>query len=271
MRRAAVYLCLAGIVFFALFPIAWALSTSLKPQTEIFDIPTTWIPKQITFENFRDVWESQPVGRQFRNSLIVAMATTALATTLATLAAYGLSRFPFRNQGLFLRLVLIGQMFPAVLLILPYFIVMRRLGLINSYAALILAYSSFALPLATWMLRGYFMSVPTELDDAAMVDGSNRLQAMFYVVLPVAVPGIAAAMIFTFMVAWSEYLFALVLTTDRSMQVMTVGIGSLIRQYGIQWNQLMALGIIAIIPIAVVFLFLERFLVTGLTGGAVRG
>jgi len=271
MKRIWVYVGVAALVFFALFPFAWAASTAFKSKAEAFAMPTYWIPRQFTFDNFVSVWKSQPVGRQFANSLLVSVVSTFVATTLAALAGYGVSRFPFRRQGAFLRLILVAQMFPGVLLILPYFMVMRKLGLINSYTALILAYTSFALPLSAWMMRGYFAAIPVELDEAALVDGCTRLQALRRVVLPVSLPGLSATMVFTFMVAWSEYLFALVLTTNRSKQVLTVGLASLLQQYGIEWNQLMALGVIAIIPITLIFLFLERFLVYGMTAGAVKG
>lgn len=170
-----------------------------------------------------------------------------------------------------LRLILVVQMFPGVLLILPYFIVLRRMGLINTYWSLVLAYSSFSLPLATWSLRGYFASVSTELDQAALVDGCTRLQTMIRIVLPVSLPGLSAVMILVFIMTWSEYLFALVLMTDQKMQVITVGLGSLLQQYSIEWNELMALGVVAMAPLVLLFLFLERFLVAGLTAGAVKG
>jgi ABC-type glycerol-3-phosphate transport system permease component len=270
-RRLLSLLGLLALLCLALIPIGWTISTAFKSKAESFAVPTRWIPRQPTVGAFVSVWKSQPIGRQLLNSLVVSIATTLVTTVFAALAGYGLSRFPFRGEQMFLRLILVVQMFPGVLLILPYFIVMRWLGLINTYWALILAYTSFALPLATWSLRGYFASVSSELDQAALVDGCTRLGALVRVVLPVSLPGLSAVMILVFILAWSEYLFALVLTTDRRMQVLTVGLGSMLLQYGIEWNQLMALGVIAIVPIVGLFLFLERFLVSGLTAGAVKG
>lgn len=254
----------------ALIPFAWTVSTAFKTKPETFAVPSYWIPKNPTVSAFVSVWKFQPIGRQLLNSIVVSVGTTLITTVMAALAGYGLSRFPFRGERMFLRLILVVQMFPGVLLILPYFIVMRRLGLINTYWALILAYTSFALPLATWSMRGYFASVSSELDQAALVDGCTRLQALIRVVLPVSLPGLSAIMILIFILAWSEYLFALVLTTNQKMHVLTVGLGSMLLQYGIEWNQLMAFGVIAIIPILLLFLFLERFLVAGLTAGAVK-
>jgi ABC-type glycerol-3-phosphate transport system permease component len=271
LRRALSLLGLLLLLALALIPIGWTISTAFKSKSEAFAVPTRWIPRRPTVSAFISVWKSQPIGRQLLNSLVVSITTTIVTTAFAALAGYGLSRFPFRGEQMFLRLILVIQMFPGVLLILPYFIVMRWLGLINTYWALILAYTSFALPLATWSLRGYFASVSPELDQAALVDGCTRLQALLRVVLPVSLPGLSAVMILVFILAWSEYLFALVLTTDRKMQVLTVGLGSMLLQYGIEWNELMALGVIAIIPIVGLFLFLERFLVAGLTAGAVKG
>jgi multiple sugar transport system permease protein len=271
IRRIGIYVALGLLVLFAVVPFLWTLSTAFKPKIETFAIPTYWIPAKPTLDAFVSVWTEQPVWRQLVNSLIVAIVTCIAATSLATLAGYGVSRFPFKGQLVFLRILLISQMFPGVVLILPYYMMMRSVGLVNTYPALILAYTSFALPLAAWMMRGYMTSVPTDLDDAAMVDGCSRLQALVKVVLPAAMPGVVAVIIITFKLAWAEYLMALVLVSDRSMQVVTVGIASLLLQYGIEWNQLMALGVIALAPIVVLFVILERYLVAGLTAGAVKG
>lgn len=271
MQRYLRILCILLLIAFALIPFAWLISTAFKPKTETFAMPTYWIPKQPTLDAFVTVWRTQPIGRQFFNSIVVVVSTTVITVILASLAGYGLSRFPFRGDRIFLRVILLAQMFPSVLLILPYFILMRRLGLINTHLSLILAYMSFTVPMATWFLRGYFASVSKELDEAALVDGCTRLQAIIRVVLPVSTPGLSAVTMLVFISAWGEYTFALVLTTDRRMQVLTVGLGSLIQQYGIEWNQLMALGLITMLPIALLFLVLDRYLVAGLTGGAVKG
>ncbi len=270
LKRLVIMVGLAFFLFIALVPFGWMVSTAFKPKQETFEVPTHWIPREPTTNAFREVWGSQNIGRQFLNSLIVTVTTTVISTALGAIAGYGLSRIWFRGRPMFMRMILLFHMFPGILFVLPYFILMRKLGLVNSYLALIFAYTSFTLPLATWLMRGFFDSISVDLDEQAMVDGASRFQAFVHIVLPIALPGLSAVMVLVFVIAWAEYLFALVLTTDPSMYVLTVGLGSLLLQYGIEWNQLMALGLLSIVPIVVLFAFLERYLVTGLTAGAVK-
>jgi len=191
--------------------------------------------------------------------------------TLAALAAYGFTRFHIRGASALIVFLLFTKMLPETLLIIPYFRLMSELGLINSYFALILAYSSFALPFSVWMLIGFFRSIPREIDEAAIMDGATRLVVFWRVILPLARPGLVAVALFTFLISWNAYVWALVLTTDPSMFVLSVGIANMVGEYRVQWNELMAAAVIAALPVIVLFAFLERHLVSAITAGAVKG
>lgn len=262
---------LIGLSVYCLFPLGWMLSTSLKPFADTYRLPPIWIPEHPTVQSYVDIWQILSFTRYFLNSSIVAGATTILAVLFAGLAGYGFSRFRFRGSGLLLMFTLITQMFPGIMLVIPYFQLTNAVGLFNSYPALIIAYTSFALPFSMWMLKGFFDDIPTELDEAAMIDGCSRVQAFLRVVLPLSLPGVVGTAIFSFLLAWNEFLFALALTSSQSMYVVTVGIASNIGQFRIQWNDLMAGAIVATLPTILLYSFLQRYLVEGLTSGAVKG
>jgi multiple sugar transport system permease protein len=266
-----VYLALLGMVVYCLFPLAWMISTSLKPTEDTYLIPPLWIPPTPTLSSYWTVLGIQSFPRYFLNSAIVSLATTVLAMVFACLAGYGFSRFRFRGSNILMIFTLITQMFPGILLVIPYFAVMSSIGLFNTYPALVIAYTSFALPFCIWMLKGFFDSIPGELDEAAMIDGCSRTTAFLRVILPLSTPGLAATAIFSFLVAWNEFLFAVVLTSTPDMFLVTVGIVSNIGQFRIQWNDLMAASVLATIPTIILYTFLERYLVQGLTAGAVKG
>ena len=253
------------------FPFYWMLNTSLKPASEIFLSPPTFASANWSLDAYTTVLTKRPVGRYFLNSLAVALGTTLLSVTLAALAAYGFTRFFPRGATPFIIFLLFTKMLPETLLIVPYFQLMSDLGLLNTYAALILAYSSFALPFSVWMLIGFFRSIPRDIDEAAMIDGATYVQSFFRVILPLARPGLVAVALFTFLIAWNSYLWALVLTTDSSMYVLSVGVANMVGEYRVQWNELMAAAVIAGLPVMVLYSLLERHLVNAITSGAVKG
>ena len=263
-------LALAALLLVA-FPFYWMLNTSLKPASEIFLSPPTFASANWSLDAYTTVLTKRPVGRYFLNSLAVALGTTVLSVTLAALAAYGFTRFFPRGATPFIIFLLFTKMLPETLLIVPYFQLMSDLGLLNTYAALILAYSSFALPFSVWMLIGFFRSIPRDIDEAAMIDGAGYLQSFFRVILPLARPGLVAVALFTFLIAWNSYLWALVLTTDSSMYVLSVGVANMVGEYRVQWNELMAAAVIAALPVMVLYSLLERHLVNAITSGAVKG
>ena len=253
------------------FPFYWMLNTSLKPTSEIFLSPPTFASAHWSLDAYATVLTQRPVGRYFLNSLAVALGTTVLSVALAAFAAYGFTRFFPDGATPFVVLLLFTKMLPETLLIIPYFRLMSDLGLLNTYAALVLAYSSFALPFSVWMLIGFFRSIPRDIDEAAMIDGATYLQAFWRVILPLARPGLVAVALFTFLIAWNSYVWALVLTTDSSMYVLSVGIANMVGEYRVQWNELMAAAVIAALPVMVLYSLLERHLVNAITAGAVKG
>lgn len=266
--RWAVALVALAIV---MFPFYWMVNTSLKPATEIFLSPPTFASPNWSLDAYMTVLTQRPVARYFVNSLVVALGTTVLSVTLAALAAYGFTRFFPHGATPFIVFLLFTKMLPETLLIIPYFQLMSDVGLLNTYLALILAYSSFALPFSVWMLIGFFRSIPRDIDEAAMIDGATYLQAFFRVILPLARPGLVAVALFTFLIAWNSYLWALVLTTDSSMYVLSVGVANMVGEYRVQWNELMAAAVIAALPVMVLYSLLERHLVSAITSGAVKG
>lgn len=267
LRWVVVLLALAIV----LFPFYWMVNTSLKPAHEIFQTPPTFYSPDWSFDAYRSLIETRPILRYFLNSLIVAVSSTLLSVGLAAFAAYGFTRFFVRGELVFILFLLFTKMLPETLLVIPYFQIMADLGLINSYLALVLAYTSFALPFSIWMLIGFFRAIPRELDESAIIDGASRLQVFLRVMLPLARPGLVAVALFTFLIAWNSYVWALVLTTDQSRFVLSIGIANLMGEYRIDWNELMAATVIAAVPVMVLYAFLERHLVAGITAGAVKG
>ncbi|NBT54926.1 MAG: carbohydrate ABC transporter permease [Betaproteobacteria bacterium] len=266
-RWALVLVALVMVVF----PFYWMINTSLKPASEIFLSPPTFISSNWSLDAYVTVLTQRPFVRYFLNSLVVTLGTTLLSVTLAAFAAYGFTRFFPRGATPFIVFLLFTKMLPETLLIIPYFQLMSSLGLLNSYFALILAYSSFALPFSVWMLIGFFRSIPRDIDEAAKIDGASYLQTFFLVILPLARPGLVAVALFTFLIAWNSYLWALVLTTDASMHVLSVGVANMVGEYRVQWNELMAAAVIAAVPVMLLFSFLEKHLVNAITSGAVKG
>ena len=271
LADALLWATVAVALAITLFPFYWMLNTSLKPATEVFASPPTFVSAHWSLDAYRTIFETRPGARYFLNSLVVALGATALSVGLAALCAYGLTRFFPRGATPFVMFLLFTKMLPETLLIIPYFQLMSDLGLLDTYLALILAYSSFALPFSVWMLIGFFRSIPREIDEAATMDGATILQTFRRVVLPLARPGLVAVALFTFLIAWNSYVWALVLTTNPSMFVLSVGIANMVGEYRVQWNELMAAAVVAAVPIMVLFGFLERYLVDAITAGAVKG
>lgn len=262
-------LSIAAVV--VLIPLGWLVSTAFKNDTELFTTPPRWIPEEPTFEAFVRVWTDYPFLQYFQNSIVAVGSATLIAVSLSALAGYGLARFKFPGRGAFLIFLLVTQMFPSIMLLIPYYHIIQRLGLVNTILALVITYSSFTIPLCTWMMRGFFQGIPRDLDEAAALDGLSRFRTFLHVILPLALPGLAATAIYAFITGWNEYVFALVLTQSEDVRTVGVGIGQLIGQYRILWNDLMAASLYALVPMLLIFGFLQRHLITGLTAGAVKG
>jgi len=264
---------LLAITLFAMGPFLWVLSASLKTRVELYATPITYIPTHPTFQNYVEAWTSRltPFSRFFANSLWVSSVTMVATIVISTLAGYALARFRFVGKNTLMLVFLATQMFPAVLLIAPLLSQWYALGLIDTYQALIYSNFSFTVPFTVWMLVGYFESIPRELEESAMIDGSSRFGALVRIIVPLAAPGIAATAIFAFVSSWSELLFATTFTSQTEMRTLSAGLLYMAGQYEVQWGQLSAGVMISTIPVAVLFTFLPRHLIRGLTAGAMKG
>jgi multiple sugar transport system permease protein len=265
------------VVFLTLFtavPLYVMITSSVKPLADVQGA-FTWWPTNITFQPFIDMWSTVPLASYFVNSVIVASAATILSLIIAVFAAYAVSRYRFKGRGVFTTTVLSTQMFPGVLFLLPLFLIFVNINqavgiqLVGTRWGLVITYLTFALPFAIWMLAGYFDGIPRDLDEAAMVDGSGPMGALWHVVLPAAKPGLIAVAIYSFMTSWGEVLFASVMTTDEN-RTLAVGLQLYSTQTNVYWNQIMAASLVVSIPIVVAFLILQRSFVAGLTAGAVK-
>jgi ABC-type glycerol-3-phosphate transport system permease component len=253
-----------------MLPLLWMISVSFKPDNEPFAIPARLWPENPTLSNYAGAFEPE-FRRYFLNSAIVSISTILISVTAGLLAAYSLSRFRVRGFGLVLLFIITAQVAPAATIIIPLFQIVKTFDLLNTYVALVSAYVTITLPVATWMLLGFIRSIPRELEEAAMCDGATRFQAFRLVVVPLARPGIAATAVWLAVVVWQEFLFALSLTTSRNMRTVSVGMSDFIGQYGIRYGDLMASAVAVSIPVMVLFFFLQRYFVAGLTAGAVKG
>ncbi len=253
-----------------LVPFLWMFSVSIKPANEPFAIPVRLWPKNPTLENYRNAIYPE-FGRYFLNSVIVSVLTMILSISVGLLAAYSFGRFKFPGSRLILVLIILAQMFPVATMIIPLYKIMNGLNLINTYPALVLAYITLTLPVSIWMLRGFIQNIPRDLEEAAMVDGCTRLQAFWRLVVPLARPGIAATAVWIAVVTWQEFLFALAFTTTRNMRTISVGMADFQGQFGIRYGELMASSVMVSMPIIVLFFFLQRYFVAGLTAGATKG
>lgn len=262
------------LTIFAVVPIYVMVSSSLKPLQDV-TTSFSWIPAPITFRPYIDMWHTVPLARYFENSLIVCSCAAGLSVLIATFAAYAVSRYRFRGRRVFTFVVLSTQMFPGILFLLPLFLIFVSIGnatgiaLYGSRAGLVITYLTFSLPFSIWLLAGYFDSIPRGLDEAALVDGAGPLRTLLRVIIPVAIPGIITVAIYAFMTAWGEVLFASVMTNDTT-RTLAVGLRDYSTQNDVYWNQIMAASLVVSIPVVAAFLLVQRFLVSGLTAGAVK-
>ncbi len=250
-------------------PFAWMVLTSLKSPPEIIGTQTGILPATLYWTNYGNLFDTE-FFVYFLNSGIIAVATTAIALAVAILAGYGFARFRFAGSRPLLLIVVCAQMFPAVLLAIPLYKAMRVLGLLDSRAGLVLVYVTFALPFCIWMMRNYFLSMAVEIEEAALIDGCNRFTALWRVVLPPALPGVAAASAFCIILVWDEYLYANTFIDTDSKRTLSVGLASLMGQYTTDWGRLMAAAVVMTVPIVIIFAFLQKFL-THIAGGGVKG
>ncbi len=271
VSRVVTYVALSIASCVVAFPVVWMLSASVRPNMEIFKLPPRLIPETFTLDADRYALGSKTYLRFFFNSYVVAIMVTILSLGISVFAAYGFSRFVFRGHRV-LNLFIIGtQTIPSIVLLIPYFLAIVALGLYDTYLGLIITFTSFCLPYSILMMTGYFNTISRELDEAVMVDGGGRIFTLLRIILPVSLPGLVATGVYTFLMAWNEFLFALTLTKTIGMRTIPVGISFLMGEQGYQWNIIMSVAVLGSAPVLVLFLLLQRFFISGLTAGSVKG
>ncbi|MBS7699600.1 MULTISPECIES: carbohydrate ABC transporter permease [unclassified Chelatococcus] len=265
-----VWVALLAVAIFNLFPFYWMVTSSFKSSLEVVSYPATLVPQAWTTDAYRNIWLQEGFVAYFRNSLIVSLSTALLSSGVGLFAAYGFSRFKFKGRMAWMSLFLGSQMLPGVLLVGAYFRMLTFAGLYDTLFGLILAQTTITLPFSVWMLKGYIDTVPAEIDNAAMIDGANRLQILLRIIAPNIIPGFVATATFAFLLAWGDLLWALCLIEDQAKQTMTLGITRLIGQFRVQWSEIMAATVIGSVIPATLYVFLQKYLVQGFTGSAVK-
>lgn len=260
----------AVLVAAMLFPVYWMVVSSFTPEARLFQAPEL-LPSAIVLDHYRALFDERNFWIPIRNSLVVSAGTTLIAVPAGALAAYALARLKFRGKTALLALVLAVSMFPQIALVSPLYMLLRALHLINTFPGLVLPYLTFAMPLAIWLLVGYFRQLPRELEEAAMLDGASRLRTLVEIVFPLAAPGLATTAILTFLYSWNEFLFALSFTLGPERYTVPVAIALFRGQYQVPWGQILAAAVVATAPAVAVVLLFQRRIVQGMTAGAVKG
>lgn len=259
------------LVLVCLFPFWWMGLSSIKTLRELYTIPPIWWPSVPTLDNYKKVLFESNIPRYFLNSVIVSVGSTFLALVLAIFASYGFARFNFKGKAALQSFVLIGQLLPTAAIIVPLFITLRVLGLVNTYWGLILVYMIITLPLSVWMLTSYFRAIPVELEEAAIIDGASRIGVLFRITLPLSVPGLVSVLVYAFVTTWNEFIFALCFATDSSVKTLPIGLAEFSTEFNTDWGAVMAASVVMTLPIAILFLSMQRLFVGGMTAGATKG
>jgi len=266
--NAFAYLALAGAIVIVFIPLLWMLSVSFRPNIEVMRMPPTWLPEVFTLEGYAKIFSNPRYLLVFFNTALVSLLVTLISLFLGAMAAYALARFKFAGQRTVLMFLITTQMFPLVLLCIPYFRIFISLGLYDTRTSLVIVYLTFTLPFCVLMLRSYFLNIPRDIEEAAMVDGCSRLGAIFRTLVPISYPAFIGAGLYTFLLAWNEFLFAVVLIESWENRVLTMAIYSLMAEFVTDWNAMMAFSVLASAPLVMIFIFLQRYMVQGMTAGA---
>ena len=254
-----------------LLPLSWMVITSLKSMADItLSRGLTLFPSGPTLENFVNIWKEYPIATYIKNSIVAVGGSTVIGVVCAALCGYGLSRYQFKGKAFLLSFLLVTQMFPAVMKIIPYYKILVSVHLNNTQIGLMVVYASFSIPFCTWMMYGYFKSISTGLDEAARVDGSSAFNTFLKIILPIALPGLVAIIIYAFLQNWNEYMFASVLMSADEKKTITYAISTMADAYKIQWNYLMCAAMISSVPTLTVFVVMQKYLIAGMTAGAVK-
>lgn len=270
MRRTASYAVTGALAVFALFPLAWTVLSSLKRYEDVYVFPPSYLPPAVSLRFYEQVLTATPFFSFVLNSAIVALLSTLVSVAFAAMAGWSLARVRFRGRKLLLRGVLLAYLFPQILIIIPLFSVIAKMGLANTYAGLVIAYVTFTFPFSTWMLTTYFEKIPAEIEEQGRIDGATNFTIFVRLVLPLAAPGIVTAAIFAFINSWNEFLYALVILGGGEKRTLTVGLYNFVGGEFAQWGPMMAATTLTMIPTLLLFLLVQRRLVGGLTAGAVK-
>lgn len=274
-RRQNVVLCFIAVILLCvlLFPLYWILVTSLKTEQEIFQIPPTWFPQVINTSSYAAQLESGDFNmfRSFANSFVISICAMAIAVVLAVPASYGIARYKFRGKKAAILAFLVTQMLPVSVLLTPMFIMYKTMGVYNTPIAAILSDATIGIPFSVLILKNYFASIPRELEEAAYIDGCNRFTGFFRVLIPVAKPGVVVCAIFSFLYAWGDLAYGMTFILDQEKRPITAGIFNFMGQYGTKWSYLAAFAVVTIIPVALIFIFMQKYIISGMTSGAVKG
>ena len=259
------------ICAFSIFPILWCLSTSLKPENQIYSMPPRWIPETITLSHYGQILKDSNMLHYFKNTVVLATGTTLITMVVSVLAAYGFSRYKFTGSKCLIWTILFARVMPRVAVIIPYYIILKELKMINTYRGLILVYLTICLPVAVWMLKGYFDNLPIEVEEAAVVDGFSPFRVLIEIVIPMCKPILATVAMNAFVLSWNEFLFALTMTDGKAMRPIAVGLAFFIDEMGVHWGPLMAASILMSVPAVIFFSLAQNQMVKGLSAGAVKG
>lgn len=267
---AATYAVLIFMASFIVVPVLWMISTAFKTEPQTYYPQPKWIPDPFSLDSFRKFFDTYNFGRMTLNSLVVCLSAMVICVACACLAGYGVTRFRFKGRKQLMSFLLITQMFPGVMLVVPFYAVLSRYNLVNSLLGLVVVYAATNIAFSTWMIVSYFKTIPLELDEAARVDGASSFRIFWNIILPLIVPGIAAVAMFVLFNGWNEYMFSSVLVSKDDLKTLTVGIISLNSQYQIKWNDLMAASSISSLPLVILFVSFQKYFIAGMTGGAVK-
>ncbi|MFT4105028.1 MAG: carbohydrate ABC transporter permease [Lacrimispora sp.] len=264
------YVVLVIMASFIVVPVLWMISTAFKTEPQTYYPQPKWIPDPFSLDSFHKFFNTYNFGRMTMNSLIVCLSAMVICVAFACLAGYGVTRFKFKGKKQLMSFLLITQMFPSVMLVVPFYAVLSRYKLVNTLFGLVIVYAATNIAFSTWMIVSYFRTIPLELDEAARVDGASSFRIFWNIILPLIVPGIAAVAMFVLFNGWNEYMYSSVLVSKDNLKTLTVGIISLNSQYQIKWNDLMAASSISSLPLVVLFVSFQKYFIAGMTGGAVK-
>lgn len=264
------YIYIGILSIISAFPLFWIISSSLKSPGELSSNPTALFPSKVTFEYYVRVFKNLNFGQNIWNSIVISLAATFIAIVISSLAAYGVIRFFPKLGKTMTRILITTYMFPPILLVIPYTVIITKLGLANSKIGLIMAYLSFSIPFAVWLLIGFFRAVPVEIEESAAIDGASSFTIFRKIVLPIVSPGIVATAIYTFINAWNEYMYALVLTNSSKKMTVSVALSSLAGSEVLDWGEMMAASVMVVLPSIIFFMFIQKKIAGGLTQGSVK-